>query len=300
VTADVVIPTWNAREMLVEALRAVAGEPAGVIVVDNGSDDGTAALVRAEFPDIRLLELGENAGFGRAVSLGVETSTAEAVVLVNNDVVVEPGFVSAITAPLADPRVGMVAGQTTIPGTSDVDGFGIELDCALAAYNRARRGTAAGRLAMPSGGAAAYRRAAFAQVGGFDARLFAYGEDVDLGLRLRTAGWRAAEAPDARGVHLGGATVGVNSLWQRELAGFARGFLLRRWGVLASTAAPRALLMEGLVTGWGLIRHRTTVPLTARVRGWRAAGPGRRRVPAEAIEPGITLVEAIRRLAQAR
>jgi N-acetylglucosaminyl-diphospho-decaprenol L-rhamnosyltransferase len=299
-TADVVIPTWNARDTLARALAPLADEPAGVIVVDNASADGTAELVRAEHPDARLIELPENVGFGRAVNAGVAASEAEAVVLLNNDVIAEPGFVAAITAPFADAAVGMVAGLTTIPGGGEIDGFGIELDRALAAYNRGRGGTVAGRLAMPSGGAAAYRRAAFEQVGGFDERLFAYGEDVDLGLRLRSAGWRAAEAPGARGVHLGGATAGVDSPWQRELAGFARGFLLRRWGVLASAAAPRALLMECAVVGWGLARHRTATPLTARARGWRAAGRGRRPLPAGAIDPDISLPEALRRLARAR
>jgi N-acetylglucosaminyl-diphospho-decaprenol L-rhamnosyltransferase len=300
VISDVVIPTWNGVELLGRCLRALDGEPATVIVVDNGSTDGTPERVRDEFPGVRLVELSENAGFGRAVNAGVAAGAGEALILVNNDVVVEPGFVHAITAPLADPAVGMVAGLTTIPGSGEVDGFGIELDRGLAAYNRGRRGAPLGRLAMPSGGAAAYRRSAFAAVGGFDPALFAYGEDVDLGLRLLAAGWRAAAAPDARGVHLGGATAQVDSPWQRELAGFARGFLLRRWGVLASRAAPRALLMEALVVGWGLVRHRTAVPLAARLRGWRAAGSGRRCLPEDAVDPAISVGEAVRRLAVAR
>jgi N-acetylglucosaminyl-diphospho-decaprenol L-rhamnosyltransferase len=299
VNADVVIPSWNARELLAETLDALAGEPGRVIVVDNASTDGTGDMVRSRFPDVVLVTLDENAGFGRAVGVGVARSSAAAVVLVNNDVVVQPGFVGAITAPFADPAVGMVAGHTTIPGSGETDGFGIELDRALAAYNRGR-GAAPGRLAVPSGGAAAYRRVAFLATGGFDPRLFAYGEDVDLGLRLRLAGWRVAEAPDAHGVHLGGATAGVDSPWQRELAGFARGFLLRRWGVLASSAAPRAVLIEALVVGWGLVRHRTAVPLTARVRGWRAAGRGRLPVPEGVVDPAISLREALRRLARAR
>ena len=290
-TADVVIPTWNAREMLERCLRALAGEPATVIVVDNASADGTAEMVRADFPGVVLVPMGENAGFGRAVNAGVAAGSGEAVVLVNNDVVVEPGFVAAITAPLADPAVGMVAGRTTIPGSGETDAFGIELDVTLAAYNRGRLGAAPGRLAMPSGGAAAYRRAAFEAVGGFDETLFAYGEDVDLGLRLLEDGWRCAEAPGACGVHLGGATVGVDSPWQRRLGGFARGFLLRRWGRLT----PRTLVFEALVVGWGLARHRTLVPLTARIAGWRAAG-GRRPLPAGAVDPAIGWGTALQRL----
>ena len=165
-TADVVIPTWRAREMLRRCLLALLADPSQkrVIVVDNASADGTVELVRNEFPDVVLVELHENLGFGRAVNAGVEAGTGPAIVLINNDVLVAPGFVDAIVAPLASPAVGMVAGLTTIPDTELVDGFGIELDRTLAAYNRARRapvGTPAGRLAMPSGGAAAYRRPAW-------------------------------------------------------------------------------------------------------------------------------------------
>jgi GT2 family glycosyltransferase len=298
VTADVVIPTFNGRDMLARCLRALAGEPATVIVVDNGSDDGTAELVRREFAGVVLVRLDSNAGFGRAVNAGAAAGRGEAIVLVNNDVVVQKGFVAAIVAPLAEPRVGMVAGRTTIPDSGETDGFGIELDRALVAYNRGRRGAPLGRLAMPSGGAAAFRRSAFEAAGGFEQALFAYAEDVDLGLRLRASGWDVAAADDACGVHLGGATVGVDSPWQRELAGFGRGFLLRRWGVLGSRAAPRALLVEALVVGWGLLRHRTTVPLTARLRGFRAAGRGRRRLPEGVVDPSIGLAETLRRLAR--
>jgi len=298
VTADVVIPTWRARDMLERCLLALRADPSPkrVIVVDNASADGTAELVRDAFPEVTLVELDENAGFGRAVNAGVRAGDGEAIVLVNNDVQVEPGFVDAIAGPLARPSVAMVAGLTTIPGSGDVDAFGIELDRGLAAYNRGRHGPP-GRLAMPSGGAAAYRRSAWEAVGGFDEALFAYGEDVDLGLRLRAAGWVAAEAPEARGVHVGGATAGVDSPRQRELAGFARGFLLRRYGILRSRAAPHALAVDALVVAWGLLRHRTPAPLRARVRGWRAAAHGGRQpLPAEAVDPAIGIGAAVRRL----
>jgi GT2 family glycosyltransferase len=154
---------------------------------------------------------------------------------------------------------------------------------------------------MPSGGAAAYRRSAYEQAGGFDPALFAYGEDVDLGLRLRAAGWQVAAAPDARAIHLGGATAGVDSPLQRQLAGFARGFLLRRYGVLRGPAGARALLIESLVVGWGVLRHRTLVPLRSRVQGWRAAGRGGRQpLPPGTLDERISLREALRRLARAR
>ncbi|MGH2947280.1 MAG: glycosyltransferase family 2 protein, partial [Solirubrobacteraceae bacterium] len=189
--ADVVIPTWQARDMLERCLDALEADPSPkrVIVVDNASGDGTVELIRERFPAVTLVELPENLGFGRAVNAGVRAGDGDAIVLINNDVLVEPGFVAAITAPLAADGVGMVAGLTTIPGTGAVDAFGIELDRGLAAYNRGRHAPP-GRLAMPSGGAAAYRRSAWQEVDGFDEALFAYGEDVDLGLRLRARGWR--------------------------------------------------------------------------------------------------------------
>jgi len=306
-TADVIVVTYEAREhtlRCLEHLLAACRPQDRVIVVDNASSDGTAAAVRRRFPVVRVLAMPENVGFGRAVNAGVAAGEGEAVVLVNNDLFVEPPFVGALLAALeADPDVGMVAGLSLVPGGELVDGFGIELDVTLAAYNRLRLrppSAAPGVLAGPSGGAAAYRRRAFEAAGGFDAALFAYGEDADLALRLRRAGWRAAAAPQARGVHLGGASVGAGSPLQRRLGGFARGFLLRRYGVLRSRAAPRALAIEALVIGWGLVRFRTAIPLTARIAGWRAAGAHREPVDPAAIDRTIDVREAIRRLARAR
>ena len=302
---DVVIPTWRARDLLagcLEHLSKQTHDDLQVIVVDNASGDGTPEMVRERFPAVRVLELPDNAGFGRAVNAGVRSGSGEFVVLLNNDVNVEPEFVEAIVAPLAgDSQIGMVAGLTLIPGSGLVDGFGIELDPTLAAYNRLRGRTAGetpGVLAGPSGGAAAYRRAAWEQAGGLDDTLFAYGEDIDLALRMRAAGWKAADAPAARGVHLGGASVGVGSPWQRKLAGFARGYLLRRYGVLRGRQAPRALVFEALVVGWALVRHRTTVPITARVAGWRAGAGERRTLPPGAVDPAIGWRESFRRLRQ--
>jgi N-acetylglucosaminyl-diphospho-decaprenol L-rhamnosyltransferase len=307
VTADVVIVTWEARDMVLRCLERLGPEEGDVTtwVVDNGSGDGTVEAVRERFPAARVRALERNVGFGRAVNDAVRQGRAEAIVLVNDDVLAEPGLVEALVAPLAAPTVGMVAGLTLLPGSGLVDGFGIQLDATLAAYNRLRRRAPdepPGMVAGPSGAVAAYRRAAWEAVGGFDERLFAYGEDVDLLLRLRLAGWRAAEAPEARGEHIGGATTGVDSPRQRRLAGFARGYLLRRYGVLRGRAAARALTFEAMVVGWGAARHRTLVPLRARVEGWRAAGAAgpALRAPTDALDPTIGWRDALHRLRHAR
>lgn len=303
---DVVMVTTNAREVLVSSLEHLRRQtvPHTIYLSDNASADGTAAMVRERFPEVQLIENERNLGFGRSCNNGARRGSGDVVVLVNDDMDVEPDFLERLVAPLErDPAVGMVAGMTLLPEGGAVDGFGIELDATLAAYNRLRYrppDERPGVLAGPSGGAAAYRRTAWEQAGGFDEALFVYGEDLDLALRLRLDGWHAAAAADARGVHLGGATTGVGSPFQRRHGGIARGFMLRRYGVLRSRAAPRALLVELLVVGWGLVRHRTLLPLRARIEGWRAAGTRRLPVPPDAVDRTITTREAIRRLRSAR
>jgi N-acetylglucosaminyl-diphospho-decaprenol L-rhamnosyltransferase len=306
VTADVVIVSWNGRPQLERCLEHVARQtaPSRVIVVDNASTDGSTAMVRERHPSVDVVELSRNLGFGRAVNAGVASGNSEAIVLVNDDVFVEEQCVAALLAPLEqDPRVGMVAGLTTMPVGDLVDGFGIELDVTLAAYNRLRRrptGDSPGLLLGPSGGLAAYRRRAFEDAGGFEQRLFAYGEDVDLALRLRLAGWQAAAAPSARGVHLGGATVGLDSPRQRYLAGFARAFLLRRYGVLRGRHAARAIAIDALVVTAGVVRGRTFAHVRGRVAGWRAARGERLPVPEGAVERAISAWDALGRLRNAR
>lgn len=304
-TADVVVVTWRSGERVLRCLDRLQAQdhPHTTWVVDNASGDSTVEGIRSHFPDARVLELERNVGFGRAVNTAVAAGAAEAIVLVNDDVELEAGALGALVEPLADPCVGMVAGLTTLPGQELVDGFGIELDTTLAAYNRLRRrkpDATPGVLLGPSGGLAAYRRSAFEEVDGFDTRLFAYGEDVDLALRLRNADWRAAAAPGARGVHVGGASVGLDSPRQRFLAGFARAFLLRRYGVLRGRHAARALAIEALVVAAGLGHGRTLAHVRGRVAGWRAAGRDRLAVPPGAVDEGITVRDAVWRLRHAR
>ena len=136
-------------------------------------------------------------------------------------------------------------------------------------------------LTGPEGTTGAYRRAAWEQVGGLDETIVAYMEILDLALRLRTAGWVTASAPDACGVHLGSSTYGRRSARQRRLAGFSRGYLLRRYGVLRSRAGARALLTETAVVAADIALCRDTQALRGRVQGWRA-GAGLQRHAATA------------------
>ena len=140
------------------------------------------------------------------------TAARELVVMLNNDVDARPDFLERLAVPFAaDGHVGSVASLLLRPGSGDrqrrpgrrPDPRGFARHQGLPA---ARPGTSDPRLTGPAGAAAAFRRAAWEQVGGMDERIPAYMEDFELGLRLRQAGWTTALARDAVAVHIGGAT----------------------------------------------------------------------------------------------
>lgn len=273
-TATVVIPTLDARDLLRDALASLERQtaPVDVVIVDNGSRDGTAEMVAAEFPAGRLVRSEQNLGFGRAVNRGAEEAASEVLVLLNNDVVCEPDFVERICEPFADERVGSVAGvllQAEIPDR--IDSAGIEIDSTLRSFdvlwNRplAELDGAADPLG-PCGGAAAYRLSAFREVGGFDEAFFAYWEDVDLALRLRLAGWECRLAPAAQAVHRHGATLGAGSPAARRLDSFGRAYVLSKYRV---PRGPRVALLDWPALLVHALVRRELDPVRERRRGLR-------------------------------
>ena len=125
---DVVIPSLDGLELLRSCLAHLDAQdvPHRVFVVDNGSSDGTAGWLAEHRPAVRVIALAENRGFGAAVNRGIEAGDGETVVLLNNDVDVDPGFLRALVAPFeADARLGSVAGLLLRPGRERIDSFGI-------------------------------------------------------------------------------------------------------------------------------------------------------------------------------
>ncbi len=234
---------------------------------------------------------------------GVEHGEGQFVVLVNNDVECDPPFLEQLVAPFERERVGMVAGLLLRPGRGMIDGFGLECDATLAAFQRFMGAPYPAtplherNLLGPSGGAAAYRRDAFAAAGGLDERTFAYMEDVDLALRLRGLGWAAAGAPEATGIHLGSATFGHRSRAQVEIAGASRAYMLRKYGVLGRglTTAAWALSVEIGVTIVDTVAGRDLAAARGRISGWKAAAGRHARIPDGAINPKLGLREGLRR-----
>ena len=285
---DVIIPThngWKLTRSCLEHLRRQT-RPHSVIVSDNASTDSTLENLRSEFPDAQLVELGANHGFAIACNRGARAGDGDVVVLLNNDVDCPPDFLERLVAPLRnDDRLGSVAAVLVQPGGTTIDSVGLTADRTLAGFPRQRGQpldeARASRpvLTGPAGAAGAYRRAAWEQVGGLDEGVFMYGEDLDLALHLRAAGWATALAADAVAVHLGSASIRHRSDWQRYHGGFARGYFLRRYGVLRSKAALRAIVTEAIVVIGDAVLSRDLAALRGRVVGWRGAAGLARHTP---------------------
>jgi len=222
--ATVVVVTWNRRAMLHECIQSLTEQrtyadeplPLEIVVVDNGSTDGSAEMVLETFPYCRLIRNTLNRGFCGANNQGIAVATTARIALLNNDAVASPHWVAALLEAInGDEQNGMAASkivQYESPGTIDKAGHVLFLD----GQNRGRgtgeadRGQYDGPLELgwPDGCAAMYRKAMFDDVGGFDEDLFAYADDAELGLRARIAGWRCAYAPRAVVRHRRGTTLG--------------------------------------------------------------------------------------------
>ena len=195
------IPNWNGLRWLPECLGALAAQtrPADeVIVVDNGSHDGSLGYLRDEHPDVRVLAQGRNTGFAYAANRGIEAASGELVALLNTDVVLSPEWLERVAAALvAQPGAAAVACKMLSlddPGSpARIYDAGDVLRRDGACDQRGRFDLDDGRFDSPGevfgacAGAALYRRTAVIGAGGFDERFFAYLEDVDLALAAAAA-----------------------------------------------------------------------------------------------------------------
>jgi N-acetylglucosaminyl-diphospho-decaprenol L-rhamnosyltransferase len=228
----VVVVSHDTRDEALGCLASLADAGADeVVLVDTGSVDGTADAVRRAHPGTEVLVL-DNVGFGRGANAGVRRTGAEVVVVCNADVRFEPGSVEVLARRLwADPAVGAAGPLVRYPdgrpqaSARDVPAFTTAVGHALLSrvwrdnpwtrrYRRTDADPSRARdAAWLSGCTLAVRRRAFEDVAGFDPAYFLYVEDVDLGVRLRRAGWRLRYEPDARVVHRVGASTGRRRRW---------------------------------------------------------------------------------------
>ncbi|MBI2939503.1 MAG: glycosyltransferase family 2 protein [Chloroflexi bacterium] len=235
---SVVVVNWNGRphlERCLPALLAQTYRPVEVIVVDNGSSDGSASSVRRAFPGVQVREMAENLGFAAGSNEGIRCSRGTYVATLNNDTIPEPGWLAALVeAAESDPRVGLVASKMLFfDRPTIVNSAGICIDRAGIAWDR-RGGQPddphepPASVFGPCAGAALYRRAMLDDVGLFDEEFFCYLEDVDLAWRARLAGWECRYAPGARVLHHHSATSGEGSAFKRFHLGRNKVWLLAK------------------------------------------------------------------------
>jgi hypothetical protein len=224
---SVIVVNWNRKDLLCACLRSLARQQAAAfetIVVDNGSTDGSADLAEHEFGAC-VIRNTENRGFCAANNQGIAAARGEFIALLNNDAEAEPGWLAALHRACASrPEIGMAASKVLVwedPRRIDKVGHLIFPD----GQNRGRGSGAldAGQfdreeeVLWPDGCAAMYRKAMLDQIGGFDEDFFAYGDDAELGLRARIAGWTCIYTPTAVVRHHRGSTLGKASSRRLEL-----------------------------------------------------------------------------------
>jgi GT2 family glycosyltransferase len=234
---SVVIVNWNRRSLLDACLASLSRQTETefeTIVVDNGSGDGSPDLAEKEF-GARVIRNAVNRGFCAANNQGIAAARGQFVALLNNDAEADPGWLAALLrACTSAPDVGMAASKVLVwedPRRIDKVGHLIYPD----GQNKGRGSGALDtgqfdheeEVLWPDGCAAMYRKEMLDRIGGFDEDFFAYGDDAELGLRARIAGWKCIYTPQAVVRHHRGSTLGKDSAWRLEL--IERNRLLLAW-----------------------------------------------------------------------
>lgn len=213
------IPNWNGLRFLgpcLNSLRWQSFQDFELLLVDNGSTDGSLNFVAGNFPEVRAISLEENRGFSGAVNAGIRASQAEFVALLNNDTEQDPGWLSSLVrAAEAHPEAGSFASKLVdFHDRAVLDGAGDALRRGGLPYRIGHGERDRGQYDTPThvfgacAAAALYRRELLDGVGLFDENFFAYCEDADLSFRAQLAGYRCLYVPDAVVYHVGSASTG--------------------------------------------------------------------------------------------
>jgi GT2 family glycosyltransferase len=254
----VVLVAWNNRDYLLPCLRSLFGSgmksPLEVVIVDNGSTDGSQALVRQEFPDVRIVQNDRNVGLGKASNQGIAASSAPFVLLLNNDTIVNGPSLDRLIGFMQATPDAAGAGGTILNGDgtfqSGYNRFPTLLEEFLIASGIGRllwpaypgRKGASQPIAVDwiTSACLLVRRRALDEVGLLDESYFIYGDEADMQYRLVKAGWKIYLIPSATTIHFGGRSL---DRWRRRRMVY-RGKLLffrKNYGE-GRTGALRALL----------------------------------------------------------
>ena len=222
-----VVVNYEAGDALTACVQTLladtsAGAAPDVVVVDNGSSDGSVAALRRAVPEVRVVDAGGNRGYAAGANRGIAATTAAVVAVCNPDLEVHPGTGAALLGAFADPAVG-AAGPRVLnpdgstypsarrdPAFTDAVGhacFGLlwPRNPFTRRYRELDADPAVARdVDWASGAALWLRRSAIEGIGGWDEGYFMYMEDLDVGWRLRAAGWRVRYEPAGQVVHVQG------------------------------------------------------------------------------------------------
>ena len=215
IRSTIVIPNYNGMNYIEKCLRSLAGEPAHIIVVDNGSADGSRELVAEKFPDAELKCLDRNYGFCGAVNVGIAISKTTYVILLNNDTEAEAGFVKAMERAM-DQHKGAFSGAAQLRNLhhpeliDDAGDYYCALGWAFACGKDkpASRYQSERRIFAACGAAVILRKSMLEKTGNLDENHFAYLEDIDLGYRARIHGYYNIYIPEAVVYHAGSGSSG--------------------------------------------------------------------------------------------
>ncbi len=225
---SVVIPNWNGKHLLencLPTLKIQTFKDFEIIVVDNGSTDGSVEFVKKNYPEINLIELDHNTGFAPAVNLGIKKSLGEFVLLLNNDTKVDSKCLEYLyKAAIKRKNVGMVAAKMLqMNDPKKIDSAGDYIDVVGHANNiglgelDGEKFNKEGYVFLVTGGGGLFKKEVFEKVGFLDDDYFAYFEDVDLCLRAQMVGFKGWYEPKAIIYHLHKATSNKNKAFTEYL-----------------------------------------------------------------------------------
>lgn len=269
---SVVIPTLHPQRWLPACLASLAAQTFRdfeVIIIDNSGGDARPFVAEAIGIPVRVLVNETNTGVTATFNQGILASQAPFVALLNDDTTVAPGWLEALLEAMQRPEIGSCASLMVYDERPEiVQSAGIAIDRAAIAWDRlgGRPVTEAQQpreIFGASGGAALYRRALFDEIGLFDARFFAYLEDVDLAWRAQRAGWRCQFVPAAYVRHKTSATSVPNSPFKNRLLGRNKIWLAAKNA--PARDFPIVLIYDALAVVWAGVSRRDWSHLKGRL-----------------------------------